>query len=150
MIHHDKDCPTRLKKKGADRDEEKQFGSWLCASTPNPSRRTVIRVAGFEEDLDEQESDSEMLTKGSVGKEGDDGELIPYIVSTLPLVVSGIGVGSVAVQLGTTDCAFTGSSSQGSEDSKELSEAVECNDRELAKSNKDEGDGFERERITAN
>ena len=77
LTHHDKDCPTRLKKRGADRDEEKQFGSWLRASTPNPLRRTVIRVASFDEDLDKQESDSEESTKGSVGKEGADGELIP-------------------------------------------------------------------------
>ena len=38
LTHHDKDCPTRLKKRGANRDEEKQFGSWLRASTPNPLR----------------------------------------------------------------------------------------------------------------
>ena len=40
------------------------------------------------------------------------------------------------------DCAVAGMSGQGNEDSKELSEAVECNDRELAKSGKDEGDGL--------
>ena len=40
------------------------------------------------------------------------------------------------------DCAVAGMSGQGSEDSKELFEAAECNDRELAKSNKDEGDGL--------
>lgn len=28
--------------------EKKQFGSFLRASIPNPSRNTVIRVAGFE------------------------------------------------------------------------------------------------------
>ena len=142
MNHHDKDCPTRLKKRGADRDGEKQFGSWLRANTPNPLRRTIIRVTGFDEDLDEQESDSEESTKGSVGKEGADGELIPNNVSTLPLAVSGIGVGFAAVQLGSTDGASAGSSGQGSEDPKELSEAVECNDRELSKSDKDEGDGM--------
>ena len=110
MTRHDKDCPTRLKKRGADKDEEKKFCSWLRASTPNPLRRIVIRVAGFDEDLDEQESDSEESTKGSVGKEGADSELIPVNVSTLPLAVSGIRVGSAAVQLGSTDCASAGSS----------------------------------------
>ena len=35
------------------------------------------------------------------------------------------------------DCAVAGMSGQSSEDSKELSEVVECNDRELAKSDKD-------------
>ena len=82
----------------------------MHASTPNPLRRIVIRVAGFDEDLDEQESDSEESTKGSVGKEGADSELIPINVSTLPLAVSGIRVGSAAVQLGSTDCASAGSS----------------------------------------
>ena len=114
----------------------------MRASTPNPLRRTVIRVASFDEDLDKQESDSEESTKGSVGKEGADGELILDNVSTLPLVVSGIGVGSAAVQLGSTECANAESSGQGSEDPKELSVAVECNDRKLAKSDKDEGDGM--------
>lgn len=37
LIHHDKDYLTLLKKRGADKDEEKQFSSWLRASTPNPS-----------------------------------------------------------------------------------------------------------------
>ena len=92
--------------------------------------------------MDKQESDSEESTKGNVGKEGADGELIPNNVSTLPLVVSGIGVGSAAVQLGSTKCAIVESSGQGSKDPKELSEAVECNDRKLAKSDKDEGDGM--------
>ena len=78
-----------------------------------------------------------MSTRGSAGKEGDDGEFAPDIVSNLPLVVSGIGLKLAEVQLGTTDCAVAGTSSQGSEDSKELSEVVECNDRELAKSDKD-------------
>ena len=142
MNHHDKDCPTRLKKRGADRDGEKQFGSWLRANTPNPLRRTIIRVKGFDEDLDEQESDSEESTKGGMGKEGADGELIPNNVSTLPLAVSGIGVGFAVVQLGSMDGASAGLSGQGSEDPKELSEAVECNDRELSKSDKDEGDGM--------
>ena len=80
-----------------------------------------------------------------MGKEGDDGELVPDIVLTLPLAISGNGVGLAAVQLGTTDCAFAGTSGQGSEDPKELSEAMECNDRELAKSDKDKGDGLKRE-----
>ena len=40
------------------------------------------------------------------------------------------------------DCAVAGMSGQGSEDFKELSEAVECNDRELAKSDKDKGDSL--------
>ena len=84
--------------------------------------------------MDKQESDSEESTKGNVGKEGADGELIPNNVSTLPLVVSGIGVGSAAVQLGSTKCAIAESSGQGSKDPKELSEAVECNDREDRKS----------------
>ena len=139
MIHHDKDFLTRLKKRGADRDEEKQFGSWLRASTPNPSRRIVIRVVGFNEDLDEQRSNTEALTRGSAGKDDDDGEFVLDIVSNLPLAASGIRLGPAEVQLGTIDCAVVGTSGQGSEDSRELSKAVDCNDRELAKSDKDEG-----------
>ena len=53
LTHHDKDCPSRLKKKETVPDVEKQFGSWLRTSTPNPSRWTVIHVAGFEEEDDE-------------------------------------------------------------------------------------------------
>ena len=42
--------------------------------------------------MDEQGSDTEASTRGSAGKEGDDGEFAPDIVSNLPLVVSGIGL----------------------------------------------------------
>ena len=92
LIHHDKDCLTQLKKRRANRDEEKHFGSWLRVNIPNPSRRIAIRFAGFDDDLDEQGSDTEALTRGSAGKEGDDDEFAPNIVSNLPLVVSGIGL----------------------------------------------------------
>ena len=69
----------------------------MRASILNPSRRIAIRFAGFDDDLDEQGSDIEALTRGSVGKEGDDGEFAPDIVSNLPLVVNGIGLGPAEV-----------------------------------------------------
>ena len=90
--------------------------------------------------MDKQGYDIEASTRGSAAKEGDDGEFAPDIVSNLPLVVSGIGLRPAEVQLGTTDCVVARTSGQGSEDSKELYEVVECNDRELVKSDKDEGD----------
>ena len=90
--------------------------------------------------MDKQGYDIEALTRGSAAKEGDDGEFAPDIVSNLPLVVSGIGLRPAEVQLGTTDCVVARTSGQGSEDSKKLYEVVECNDRELVKSDKDEGD----------
>lgn len=53
LTHHDKDCTSKLRRRGTTHVDEKQFGSWLRASTLNPSWRTVIRVAGFEEEVGE-------------------------------------------------------------------------------------------------
>nr|POE46508.1 hypothetical protein CFP56_66987 [Quercus suber] len=50
LTHSDKECPLWEKSRGNLKAKDQQFGSWLRASTPNPTRRTVIRVAGFEED----------------------------------------------------------------------------------------------------
>nr|POE54792.1 hypothetical protein CFP56_47628 [Quercus suber] len=36
--------------RGAQSARDKQFGSWLRASTPHPSKKSVIRVVGYEED----------------------------------------------------------------------------------------------------
>lgn len=56
LTHSDRECPVKDKSRGALKAEDQQFGSWLRASTPNPYRRTVIRVAGFDdEELREDE-----------------------------------------------------------------------------------------------
>lgn len=50
LTHNNRECLVRERSKGALKVEDQQFGSWLCASTPSPYRRTVIRVAGFDEE----------------------------------------------------------------------------------------------------
>ncbi|KAK7824874.1 hypothetical protein CFP56_033937 [Quercus suber] len=50
LTHSDKDCPLWEQSRGTLRGRDQQFGAWLRASTPNLSRRTVIRVAGIKDD----------------------------------------------------------------------------------------------------
>ena len=45
-----------MRRRGTTKVDEKQFRSWLRASTLNLSRQTVIRVAGFEEEAGEYDS----------------------------------------------------------------------------------------------
>lgn len=40
------------------RESDQQFGSWLRAVTPNLEKKTVIRVAGYEEDVREDDRDA--------------------------------------------------------------------------------------------
>jgi len=44
-----------LKKRGNKNEVKKKFSLWLRASTLNPSRGIVIRVAGFEEEAKEND-----------------------------------------------------------------------------------------------
>ena len=39
---------------------DKQFGSWLRASTPNPWKKTIVHVAGYEDD---ESSDTEAVPR---------------------------------------------------------------------------------------
>ncbi|KAK7829774.1 hypothetical protein CFP56_028868 [Quercus suber] len=53
LTHHDKDCLVWLKRKGLLKETDKQFGSWLRASTSNLAKKTVVRVAGYKEEVNE-------------------------------------------------------------------------------------------------
>ena len=33
------------------REGDQQFGSWLHAATPNIAKKTIVRVAGYEEEV---------------------------------------------------------------------------------------------------
>ena len=46
------------------RGKDQQFGAWLRASTPNLSQRTMIRVAGIEDDECRDDDDHNRDTKG--------------------------------------------------------------------------------------
>ena len=51
----DRECLIWLRGKHALKEDDKQFGSWIKAMTPNLARKSVVRVAGFEEDDNETE-----------------------------------------------------------------------------------------------
>nr|POF09793.1 hypothetical protein CFP56_73247 [Quercus suber] len=48
LTHFDRECPTWLKSRTP--KEGDKFGPWLRAFVPNPSRKMVIPVLGFDED----------------------------------------------------------------------------------------------------
>ena len=50
LTHSDRDCNSRVKIKGPQNVRDKQFGTWLHATTPHPSRKSVIQVEVYEED----------------------------------------------------------------------------------------------------
>nr|POE68482.1 hypothetical protein CFP56_76421 [Quercus suber] len=50
LTHIDRDCNSGAKIKGPQNVRDKQFGSWLHATTPHPSRKSVIQVEGYDED----------------------------------------------------------------------------------------------------
>lgn len=54
----DKECSVWLTRMGSMRESDQQFGSWLRAVTPNLEKKTVIRVAGYEEDVREDHRDA--------------------------------------------------------------------------------------------
>ena len=118
---HDKDCPNRLKKRGTDKDKEKQYGSWLWASAPNPLGRTIIRVAWFDEELDEQGSEMDTTKGGTEGQVGANGANEPETCSTSPSVATMIVIELDGEELGTKECVFV--EALISEDFREPSEA---------------------------
>nr|POF25055.1 hypothetical protein CFP56_65755 [Quercus suber] len=90
LTHSDKECPLWEKSRGTLKAEDQQFGSWLHASTPNPIRRSVIRVVGFEEDeLSEGgevhgEDNRDGVAPGQKGREeGDDGNLVGDAIAVM-------------------------------------------------------------------
>ena len=56
LTHNDRDCTSGSRARGPRSEGDKQFGSWLRASTPHPSKKSVIRVEGFEENSETEES----------------------------------------------------------------------------------------------
>nr|POE89733.1 hypothetical protein CFP56_49504 [Quercus suber] len=46
----DRECSIWLKGKGVLTEKDHQYGSWLRASTPNLARKTVVKVAGLEDE----------------------------------------------------------------------------------------------------
>ena len=57
LTHHDKECSIWLKRKGSMRKSDQQFGLWPRVVTPNLAKKTVIRVAGYKEDVREDTRD---------------------------------------------------------------------------------------------
>ncbi|KAF3955993.1 hypothetical protein CMV_018851 [Castanea mollissima] len=55
LTHMDRECPIWLKGKHTLKEVEQQFGSWMRAATPNLARKSVVRVAGFDENDSETE-----------------------------------------------------------------------------------------------
>lgn len=64
----------------------------MRASTPNPSRRTIIHVASFNEEMDEKGSETDVSRGGSVGKDGVDGAVVPETILNSPLATIRIGI----------------------------------------------------------
>nr|POE89549.1 hypothetical protein CFP56_02270 [Quercus suber] len=67
----DRECPIWLKGKHALKEANQQFRSWIRAATPNLARKSVVWVAGFEEN-DSETEDSEGSQSAQELKEGCD------------------------------------------------------------------------------
>ena len=50
LTHGDRECPLWIRSRGTLKDGDQQFGAWLRATTPNPFKKTVIRVPGLDEE----------------------------------------------------------------------------------------------------
>ena len=48
LTHNDRDCTSRSRSRGPQSVGDKQFGSWLRALTPHPSKKSVMHVEGYE------------------------------------------------------------------------------------------------------
>ena len=59
LTHNDKDCTSRSRSRGPQSVGDKQFGSWLRASTtPHPSKKSVMHVEGYEKASEDDEGAS--------------------------------------------------------------------------------------------
>ena len=79
LTHSDKECSLWIRSNGMLKEDDKQFGSRLRAMILNPSRKMVVRVAGYEE---------EFLGNGLIDGEDDVSEIAELI---------GRGMGSILV-----------------------------------------------------
>ncbi|KAL0013375.1 hypothetical protein SO802_000444 [Lithocarpus litseifolius] len=68
LTYGDKECLKWVKSRGTLKVEDQQFGTWLRAATPSMSQRTVIRVAGMDEEDIRADDDQQ-----KAGKRGDEG-----------------------------------------------------------------------------
>ena len=50
LTHTDRECPTWVRGKHTLKEVEQQFRSWIRVTTPNLAWKSVVRVAGLEED----------------------------------------------------------------------------------------------------
>ena len=71
LTHGDRECPLWIRSRGTLKDGDQQFGAWLRATTPNPFKKTVIRVPGLDEEdgWNGFEMHGEKDTAGSNSKE---------------------------------------------------------------------------------
>nr|POE89551.1 hypothetical protein CFP56_02272 [Quercus suber] len=66
----DRECPIWLKGKHALKEANQKFRSWIRAATPNLARKSVVWVAGFEEndsETEDSEQANEVVGRGSIG-----------------------------------------------------------------------------------
>ena len=59
-----------MRRKGASKTADQQFGSWLRANTPNLAKKYVVRVTGYEEEIKEDAATCRSLDRNDVD-EGD-------------------------------------------------------------------------------
>ena len=71
LIHGDRECPLWIRSRGTLKDGDQRYGAWLRATTPNPFKKTVIRVPGLneEEGWNGFERHDENVTAGGSSKE---------------------------------------------------------------------------------
>ncbi|XP_030945132.1 uncharacterized protein LOC115969588 [Quercus lobata] len=50
LTHGDRECPLWIRSRGTLKAGDQQFGAWLRATTPNPFKKTVIRVPSLDEE----------------------------------------------------------------------------------------------------
>ena len=58
LTHHDKGCSIWLNRKGTLRESDLKFGSLLRVVTLNLEKKTVVRVAGYEAEVKEDNRDA--------------------------------------------------------------------------------------------
>lgn len=66
LTHQDRDCSLWQRRKGTLREGNQKFGSWLHAATPNIAKKTIVRVAGYEEEVN-----GELACNPSPGSNGE-------------------------------------------------------------------------------
>ena len=68
LTHQDRDCSLWQRRKGTLKEGDQQFGSWLRAANPNLTKKTIIRVMGYEKEVSKEPTSNPSL--GSNGGRG--------------------------------------------------------------------------------